>query len=430
MTNVIVLFADDMRADLLTFMPNARRLFSHQFANCRVNGPKCEPARVAFLKGQNWNDHRWSTTGGTFDGDTDTLPKWVHDANYECATFGKYVASLGGLGRSVQPGWDRWRVLDGNDQIEFGFGIFDGTAHRTPPGRLIDYLTNELVSYLSGATEPFFVWWCPTAPHINTFTGASTPKPEHLFKWSWLQWPVAVDENVDTKPQWVRDLPPITDAVRLSIQQWVRNQIRELTALDDAIETIFDALQTTGLLDDTVVFFTSDQGVHYGEHRFGVVAGDFKNTLYDPSIRAPLLAHGPGFPAGVTTVPTTHQDITTTLCTIAGTTPTIGAQVGLDLRAIVASPADHADRLLLHQWDQTNPFLAGTPGFDCVTTGPDHHTHPNRKFARLHVDDQGRGEREAYDLDTDPGELRNWADEPDRAPERDALEALLNGLLA
>jgi arylsulfatase A-like enzyme len=430
MVNVIVVFADDMRADLLPFMPKTLGLFSHRFTNCRVNGPKCEPARIGFVKGQNWDDHGWATRGMIPNGDVDTLGKWVSDANYHCAAFGKYVASLGGLAKPAQPGWHHWRVLDdGKDQAEFGFGVFDGVAHVAPPGRQIDYLTNELVAYLSNVTGPFFAWWCPTTPHVFTATGASTPKPAHVLKWSWVQWPVDVAEDVTTKPQWIRNLPPLTHESRLNIQRWVRNQIRELSALDDAIEAIFATLRARNLLDDTIVLFTSDNGVHFGEHRFGTVSAVFKNTLYDPSLRVPLLAHGPGFPPGTTTVPTTHQDITATVVAVTGATPTLGAQVGIDLREIVSSSATYADRVLLHQWSQANPYLVGTPGFDCVTTGPDHPTHPNRKFARLHVDAQGNGEREAYDLDVDPGEVRNWADEPGRRAERDELEAMLDALL-
>jgi arylsulfatase A-like enzyme len=134
-------------------------------------------------------------------------------------------------------------------------------------------------------------------------------------------------------------------------------------------------------------------------------------------MHVPLLAIGPGFTAGTTTVPVTGQDITATVCAILGVTPPI-TQDGVDLRDVQDNPGSYSSRKLLHQGrNDTSPD--DIPDWDGITT-------ETRKLIR-YVDDDFM---EIYDLENDPNELVNLALDSGYDAERAALEADLDTLLA
>ena len=122
------------------------------------------------------------------------------------------------------------------------------------------------------------------------------------------------------------------------------------------------------------------------------------------------------------------QDLAATALKVAGATAGLPNQTGVSLVDIADSPGTYADRVLLHEIGQGFGTVTG----DGLTTGPDHATG-FRKLFRYPSVRSGSADPyvyEAYDLDTDPDELENWADSEARRPERDALEAQLNALLA
>src|SRR4028118_450434 len=70
-----------------------------------------------------------------------------------------------------------------------------------------------------------------------------------------------------------------------------------MLAVDEMVASLIQELEVAGELDNTFIFFTSDNGYHQGEHRI-----DYgKNTPYEESARVPLFVRGPGVPAGATT---------------------------------------------------------------------------------------------------------------------------------
>jgi N-acetylglucosamine-6-sulfatase len=70
--------------------------------------------------------------------------------------------------------------------------------------------------------------------------------------------------------------------------------LRSMLAVDDMIGRLVEALTESGELDNTYIFFTSDNGWHAGEHR--LTTG--KWTAYEEDIRVPLIVRGPGVPEG------------------------------------------------------------------------------------------------------------------------------------
>src|SRR5439155_4507014 len=74
-----------------------------------------------------------------------------------------------------------------------------------------------------------------------------------------------------------------------------RLRLQSMLAVQDLVAAILDALAAAGKLDDTYLFFTSDNGYHFGEHR--LMPG--KQTPYEEDLRVPLVVRGPAVPSGV-----------------------------------------------------------------------------------------------------------------------------------
>ena len=87
-----------------------------------------------------------------------------------------------------------------------------------------------------------------------------------------------------------------------------------MLAVDEAVRDIVASLERNGVLDNTYILFTSDNGFLQGEHR--VRSG--KMLVYDPSTGVPLLMRGPGIPhGGVSSELVTNEDLTPTILGIA-----------------------------------------------------------------------------------------------------------------
>ena len=74
-----------------------------------------------------------------------------------------------------------------------------------------------------------------------------------------------------------------------------RAELQSLESVDDLVENVVNALRSAGKLDNTVIFYTSDNGFMYGDHE---MSG--KNSYWEGSIRVPLVIRGPGIPENAT----------------------------------------------------------------------------------------------------------------------------------
>ena len=90
----------------------------------------------------------------------------------------------------------------------------------------------------------------------------------------------------------MRNLPPISGPQIKAMEEHYRARLRSLQAIDDMVETVVSTLERTGQLQSTYIIYTSDNGLHMGEHR--MIAG--KTTAYEEDIRVPMIVRGPGVP--------------------------------------------------------------------------------------------------------------------------------------
>jgi N-acetylglucosamine-6-sulfatase len=394
------------------------------------------------------------------------MATWVKEQGYRTAFFGKY---LNGYDEDyVPPGWDEWYAMSGNflsnDLNENGHIVsYDADRYH-----LDDVISEKASSYAEHAARPdppfftanrpFLMWIGTKAPHQP-----ATPAPRHLNDYPNLSLPhpPSFDENdVSDKPQWVSDNPPLSQEQNSYMKELYRKRLQSMLAVDDMIGELIKALKESGELDNTYIFFTSDNGFHLGEHRLG--AG--KWTPYEEDIRIPLIVRGPGVGKGRTL----HQmvlnnDLAPTIAELAGA----DAPSFVDGRSLVPllreqPKAGEPAAPLSKQWGERRRFLiesvaerSGVPKPPFITesevvpllTGDPLPSNWRRTSAAsaqsseqwgrpwlkalrtknyLYVDYKGK-EKELYDLREDPYELKNiYAEAPQELRRR--LEGQLDAL--
>ncbi len=308
--NVILILADDLDAWLLedhpSNYPNIRRLAEQgtTFENAFVTDPLCCPSRATILRGQYAHNHQifgnWWPQGGSrkfreLGREGSTVATWVQDEGYRTVLIGKYMNDY--YGTHLPQGWDDWYGIVGghlsSDLDE------NGRIEHYDPDRyhLDDVLAEEATDYVrrtAGNNGPFFMWVGTQAPHAPA---APAPRHEDSFPDAALPRSPSFDEqDVSDKPDWVRDNPPLGREEVADIEDLYRNRLRSMLAVDEMVGDLMDALEQSGELSNTYIFFTSDNGYHMGQHRLG--AG--KWTAYEEDARVPLVVRGPGVPRGRT----------------------------------------------------------------------------------------------------------------------------------
>lgn len=398
-------------------MPTVRSLARRgtTFTRAYSETPVCYSARANFLRGQSsartqivdWfgADVTAAISAGRWNHD-ETFASWI--AN-ESLMVGKYLNTSEEF--IPQPaGWDRW-VQPSDGHAHFVTSINDGAGYdaQSPPVWHIDLAVNAILDLIDTATGDWLAYWPTNAPH-----SPHAANPDDLHSWSHVD-PIVYPQTGTDWPAWIEALPQI---VNWSESRRIRRaMIREAYLADQALAQILAAVEAAGETSNTMVIVSSDNGAHHGDHR--IIGSAAKNTLYEPACAIPMVCAGPGFPENtVIDVLVNLQDITATITAATGSTAPHVLD-GLDLRAIATDPDTYADRVLL---GQRKPIGAdGIPASDWIIT-------PTRKLA--HHDTTGDDEYEMYDLDSDPGELINVADDAGRLTERNALEAALETLLS
>ena len=159
-----------------------------------------------------------------------------------------------------------------------------------------------------------------------------------------------------------------------------------LAVIDDQIGAILATLDELGLRDETLIVFSADHGEMLGDHRLFQ-----KNVPYEPAIRIPLIASGPGVSAGVSDALTELVDVTATLLDVAGVAVPDGID-GRSLRPVLENPRlPHRDAVVICQ-EPSRTIRTRTHKFSHHVAG-------------------GQNAEELYDLDADPNETTNLIDE-------------------
>lgn len=408
--NLVLIYTDDQTVDDLRFMPKTKELLGGagvEFTNSYVSLSLCCPARATILTGQHaQNTGVWSNalpTGSYRRFDTSSAVNVaLQTAGYTTIHIGKF---LHGTGRSRPPGWSDWQHLVGSSTNMYGWVLDDNGELIRYGASESEYQTDVLAERGAAAIgsavdsgRPFFLHLAPSAPHVGGGNIPPTPPRRYLG---------TVSDRLPRSPAF--NVPGrLSETAIKNLTTLYQRRAESLRAVDDLVETIVRRLESEGVLDDTLIMFTSDNGYLLGEH--GLVG---KVSHYEPSMRVPLLVRGPGFPAGlVSDVPVQNIDYAPTLLAAAGASPLL-VMDGLPLGEVLDS-GDHRGLLMMSSrtsWSTRKWWRA---------------IHTNRWMYVEWAD----GRRQLYDFEADPWQMDDQGRAPSHVDVRNALAAILDSVKA
>ena len=327
--NIVLLFADDQRTDTISAWgnpaidtPNLDRLtregFSFRRAYClgSPHGAVCVPSRAMLHTGRAYFGMNLSS----FDG-APTLGEELGAAGYTTFATGKWHNGNEPLLRSFAQG--RALYLNGMGDhhalsvVDLEAGEF--VAERVSAQHSSELFADAAVGFLESydGEEPFFLYASFTAPH-----DPRDPPQEYRDKYYARHVPLpanfAPQHGFQNGSLTVRDEKlagwPRTAEV-------VRDQLAEYYGLVDHLDAqvgrILTALEARGDAGETLVVYAADHGLAMGSH--GLLG---KQSVYEHSLRAPLIVRGPGLPAGGASTALVYlHDLFPTLLRAAGVAP-------------------------------------------------------------------------------------------------------------
>jgi N-acetylglucosamine-6-sulfatase len=450
--NVVVIETDDQTVEEMRVMRNTLALIGQQgttFDNSFVALSLCCPSRSTFLTGQYAHNHGVLTNAAPNGGfgkldHTNTLAVWLQREGYNTALVGKYLNGYKAAD-GIPPGWTEfhggvnlaffnWTLNDNGTLVRYGSG---------PANYQTDVLTQKAVDVINRRvpeSKPLFMWVTYHAPHAGGPAEPDDPKGigtvntgryRDFFASEPLPgFPSFNEADVSDKPVGIRNRPVLTPERVAAIREAYQQQLESLLSVDDGVKAIVDALRARGELSNTLLVFTDDNGFFHGQHR--VPSG--KVLVYEPSIRVPLLMRGPGVPknrhlqqmvANIDLAPTIVD---------AANAKAARVMDGRSLLPLLAHPSRQWGRDLLIERGPAGAKRAGTAvgeigngddGNQGKTAAPG-----DQRFAAIHTPrymyaEYGNGEKELYDLATDPDELNNVAGQPAYAALQGSLAARL-----
>lgn len=313
--NLIFIFSDDHAEHAISAYgskvnktPNIDRLAEQgaRFANSFATNSICTPSRATLLTGQ-YSHLNGVPVFNRFDGSRDHVAKHLQAGGYHTGMVGKW--HLG----SDPTGFDRWIVLPGQGAYWNPVFLLSGNRKLSIKGHCTDITTDLGIEWLETRPkdQPFFLMihqkaphrkWQPAERHIEMFKNRVIPEPETLWD-DYATRPAALPENRQTisrdlNRSDLKQAPPEglegKELVKWKYQRYMQDYLACVQGVDDGVGQVLDYLEEEGLADNTIVLYSSDNGWYLGD--LGMYD---KRFMYEPGLRVPLLAKGPGIKAGV-----------------------------------------------------------------------------------------------------------------------------------
>ncbi|MFO0877713.1 MAG: sulfatase-like hydrolase/transferase [Gemmataceae bacterium] len=412
--NILLLFADDQRADTIAAWGNphihtphldklAGRGFRFRNAYCfgSNSGAVCVPSRAMLMSGRSWLHVKHDLAG------VRTLPEVLRDAGYSTFATGKWHNGDASLRRAFP---EARSVFLGGMSDHTKTPVADIVAGKLTNKRQAEKFSSEqfadaAIGFLENhrGPEPFFCYVAFTAPH-------DPRNPPEAYRQRYYQKPPPLPANF-------RPLPAFDNGFTKNIrdenlagyprpESAIRDQLCEyyglITHLDEQVGRILATLEKTGRARDTIVIYTADHGLALGSH--GLLG---KQSLYEHSMKPPFIVAGPGVPAGGSSDAFAYLfDLFPTLCDLA--------------RA--KTPEGLAGQSLRPVWTGEKKSLRDTVFLPFGNLMRSIREGPWKLIVYPPI-----GHRELFHLEKDPHEVRNVAEEQANAA---TVERLLDRMRA
>ena len=271
----------------------------------------CAPSRACFLTGLYPHKNGIINNQIRWNQNLQTLPRLLQSNGWRTAHIGKF--HMDGDDR-MQPGYDYWAAQVGQGSYVDPRKNINGTWTDLK-GYDTTIITDQAIEFMrAGKDKPFCTWLAYKACH-----GPFTPAPghEHDFAEREFKPPASFFINDEGKPDRVRNKSqrkgmgagrvaggkkknrkkgaPADDdgpgAAPATLEAWAereRNQHRSLMGVEDSLKRIWQFLDEEKLTDDTIIFYSGDNGFFHGEHGL-----HGKLEPYEEAIRVPMMLHYP-----------------------------------------------------------------------------------------------------------------------------------------
>lgn len=429
--NLLFLLSDDQRWDTLGCTGHPLLETPHidglaaegvLFENAFVTTSICPSNRACILSGQHMRTHGLRSFADSFSpaAFSKTYPALLRASGYRTGFVGKYGvgASEAGL-RHPSGEFDFWRGLEGQGAY---FQTIGGERRHSTR-----VLADQAIEFLEGcsAEQP----WCLSvsfkAPHHpwvefdpalgELFEGQPIPFASTATAEAEAQLPEFIRDSLSGSRYWrqtgvLGDGEGNVDLARL--EEWIRYYYRLVQGLDLGVGRILSALSALGFAGDTVVLFTSDNGYMLYEH--GLLG---KWLMYEESIRVPMIVRDPRLPDGRRRRRVREMALTIdcapTMLALAGLPPPPQMQ-GRDLTPLLAGRKVPWRDDWFYEHTYTEPHPRNIPKSEGVRTD---------RWKYIRYIHQEPDFEQLFDLETDPGEMRNLAGDPAHARVLERLRA-------
>ena len=459
--NMVWIFSDDHsyqtigayggRLASLNPSPNIDRLAKEgmRFDRAYVGNSICAPSRATLLTGKHSHLNGKIDNRGPFNHDQQQFQKILQKNGYQTVMVGKIH-----LAGKMQ-GFDYWEVLPGQGKYYNPDFITENGKTKYQGEYVTDVIADRALNWLENERDknkPFMLMvhqkaphrnWDPADRHMSKYEDIEIPEPANLFDDYFNRGTAAnmqdmsIDKTMTFKNdlkvegKWVKNprfaerakwfaenKPEGKELVKWKYQNYMKDFMRCTWAVDESVGRILDALDEQGLTDNTIVFYSSDQGFYMGEH------GWFdKRFMYEESFRTPLVAKWPGKikPGSVNSDLVQNIDFAETFLDLAAA-PIPDDMQGKSLVPLLKgkTPKNWRDSLYYHYYEY--PGAHSVRRHEGVFNG-------RWKLIKFYGQDVPDGEEwELYDLKNDPTEMTNIYGNPENSAQIKVLKKELDGL--
>lgn len=449
--------------------PNIDRIASDgvRFTNSFVANSISGPSRACMLTGKHSLANGFTDNSSSFDGSQQTFPKLLQQQGYETAVVGKWHLT------SEPTGFNYWDILIGQGDYYNPTFIKNGEKVQRK-GYATNVTTDLAINWLENIrdnSKPFCLLlhhkaphrtWMPDTCDLELFSDVKFPLPETFYddytgRVAAGKQRMSIGEDLDLvydlkmadkeneihssplleergraiynnmdaeqKAAWDAHYDKVIAAFKEAgldgkaleewkFQQYMRDYLRVITSVDRNVGRVLDYLEAEGLMDNTLIVYTSDQGFYMGEH------GWFdKRFMYEESFRTPLLMRLPGGVKGDVAALVQNIDYAPTFLELAG------VSVPNDIHGCSLLPL-----LKGEEWSSNRKALY----YHYYEFPDEHAVHPHYgvrteryKLIRFY---EGIDEWELYDLQNDSLELNNIYGKNGSEQLTDSLKTLLKEL--